>query len=192
MARPKEFDRATALNQAVMVFSSHGYEGTSTEALLAAMGISRQSMYDTFGDKRRLYLEALAHYTTASVGEIVGSMRAEASPLQRLEAALLGFASRPATTARSGCMGVMAICEFGRSDEEVSALSAASARALRSAFARLIDAARAAGEVDASIDPAAGAEFLHAVLSGIKVAGRGGASRETLRNIAQMAVRSLR
>jgi AcrR family transcriptional regulator len=41
-----------ALKAAIRVFSDHGYKGTSTDALLEAMGISRQSMYDTFGDKR--------------------------------------------------------------------------------------------------------------------------------------------
>jgi AcrR family transcriptional regulator len=52
MARHKEFDRDLALGAAINVFSEHGYEGTSTDQLLTAMKISRQSMYDTFGDKR--------------------------------------------------------------------------------------------------------------------------------------------
>jgi hypothetical protein len=38
MARPKEFERETALQEAIKVFSEHGYEGTSTEALLEIMG----------------------------------------------------------------------------------------------------------------------------------------------------------
>ena len=64
MPRPKEFDRESALKGAVQVFCEGGFEGTSTEDLLRGMGISRQSMYDTFGDKRALYLEALRHYVT--------------------------------------------------------------------------------------------------------------------------------
>ena len=67
MARHKEFDLDTALTAAIHVFSQHGYEGTSTDDLLMAMKISRQSMYDTFGDKRRLYLEALERYNANSV-----------------------------------------------------------------------------------------------------------------------------
>ena len=61
MARSKEFDRDTVLKDAMKVFGDHGYEGTSTEVLMREMGIGRQSMYDTFGDKRQLYLEALQH-----------------------------------------------------------------------------------------------------------------------------------
>jgi TetR/AcrR family transcriptional repressor of nem operon len=81
MARPKEFDRDIALQQAIKVFSNHGYEGTSTDALLKAMRISRQSLYDTFGDKRRLYLEALQRYNADSVSDLIGAMNASPSSL---------------------------------------------------------------------------------------------------------------
>ena len=63
MARPKEFDRDEALAKAITVFTSYGYEGTYTEILLKGMGIGRRSMLSTFGDKRRLYLEALGRYS---------------------------------------------------------------------------------------------------------------------------------
>jgi len=54
MVRPKEFDRDAAVERAMSVFWSKGYAATSTDDLLQAMRIGRQSMYDTFGDKRRL------------------------------------------------------------------------------------------------------------------------------------------
>src|SRR6267142_1909851 len=59
MARPREFDRDAAVQRAMSVFWRKGYAATSTDDLLRAMNIGRQSMYDTFGDKHRLYLEAL-------------------------------------------------------------------------------------------------------------------------------------
>src|SRR5258705_8833985 len=68
MARTKDFVRDVALSRAIAVFSQHGFEGTSTEALLGAMDIRRQSLYDTFGDKWRFYLEALQRYSSDSIG----------------------------------------------------------------------------------------------------------------------------
>ena len=62
MARPKEFEPEQALDAAMNVFWRLGYEHTSLDALMQEMGIARQSLYDTFGDKRALYLRALAHY----------------------------------------------------------------------------------------------------------------------------------
>ena len=55
MARPREFDADAALDGAIGVFREHGFEGASAEMLVNAMGIGRQSLYDTFGDKWQLY-----------------------------------------------------------------------------------------------------------------------------------------
>ena len=62
MARHKEFDRDETLQKAMEVFWSRGYEAASIEDLVKHMGINRQSLYDTFGDKHRLYLLALDRY----------------------------------------------------------------------------------------------------------------------------------
>ncbi|WP_155737462.1 TetR/AcrR family transcriptional regulator, partial [Agrobacterium tumefaciens] len=62
MARPREFDRDAALEKALRVFWSKGFAATSTDDLREAMGIGRQSLYGAFGDKRKLYLEALDAY----------------------------------------------------------------------------------------------------------------------------------
>src|SRR5215207_459684 len=121
MARHKEFDRDAALRAAIAVFADRGFEGTSTEDLLRSMGISRQSLYDTFGDKRNLYLEALHHYNSASVSDLIRTLNTASSPLKGLEAALLQLAAKPAADAALGCIGVGAVCEFGRSDQEIAA-----------------------------------------------------------------------
>src|SRR4030088_150825 len=62
MARQKEFDREEALQKAMEVFWSRGYEATSIQDLVKHMGINRQSLYDTFGDKHALYLKTLDRY----------------------------------------------------------------------------------------------------------------------------------
>ena len=62
MARHKEFERDEALRKAMEVFWARGYGATSMQNLVEHMGINRQSLYDTFGDKHSLYLEALDRY----------------------------------------------------------------------------------------------------------------------------------
>ena len=62
MARQKEFHRGEVLHKAMEVFWTRGYEAASIQDLVKHMGINRQSMYDTFGDKHSLFLEALDHY----------------------------------------------------------------------------------------------------------------------------------
>ncbi|HEU4769480.1 MAG TPA: helix-turn-helix domain-containing protein, partial [Pyrinomonadaceae bacterium] len=62
MARHKEFDRDEALQKAMEVFWARGYRAASMQNLVEHMGINRQSLYDTFGDKHSLYLQALDRY----------------------------------------------------------------------------------------------------------------------------------
>jgi TetR/AcrR family transcriptional repressor of nem operon len=191
MARPKEFDRETVLKQAIAVFAEHGYEGTSTGALVRAMGISRQSLYDTFGDKRRLYLDALRHYITESVADQIRILNSTASPLKGVEAALHALAERASADGASGCLGVGAIWEFGRSDPEITTLSEAVGATLRAALERRIAEAKAAGEIGADIEARAAAQFIQTTLAGLRFAARGGGSPATLRDICRMALRSL-
>ena len=192
MARPKEFDRDTALQKAVAVFCDHGYEGTSTEDLLQAMDISRQSLYDTFGDKRQLYLQALQQYVADSVGEQIRALNSSPSALKGVEAALQAFVVNATHTEAPGCLGIGATCEFGMSDREVTALITTADKALQSSLERRINEGKDAGEISAEIDARSAAQFIKATFIGIKVAARGGAPAETLRNIARMAVRSLK
>ena len=70
MARPKEFDQEKFLHRAISVFSQKGFAATSTDDLMRAMDVGRQSMYDTFGDTRALFLKALEVYVGKSVHAI--------------------------------------------------------------------------------------------------------------------------
>lgn len=192
MARPKEFDRAEVLKQAIQVFCDRGFAGASTDAVLEAMRISRQSMYDTFGGKRQLYLEALSRYNADSVAAIVRSVESAATPLAGVEAALLDFASRPTSDAALGCMGVGSVCEFGVSDPDINKINGACATLLLKTFEQALAGARRAGEIGSEVKGRTAAQFILMVLSGMKVAARGGATRAALRDMARMALRSLR
>jgi AcrR family transcriptional regulator len=191
MARPKEFERGTALQRAIEVFSQHGYDGTSTEALLDAMGINRQSMYDTFGDKRQLYLESLQRYVADSVRDQLRALNAPTSALDGLRTHLDDVVARAVADSSPSCLGLSALCEFGRSDPEITKVTDAAARALRSALERRLVEAKTAGDVSRNVDVTEAAHFITATIAGIKLAARAGASLRTLRGIARLALRSL-
>ena len=192
MGRPKEFDRDAALKGAIEVFWAKGFAGASTDDLTSAMGIGRQSLYDTFGDKRRLYLEALGRYNTDSVADNLADLRSGSSATQAIEKLLLRFANAPEPQRARGCMGVNAICEFGQDDAEVLAVGRASHDLQEGGLIRLLEAGKAAGDVDASVDPKAAAQFIAATLAGLRVQAKAGAPAEMLRDVAAFAVNSLK
>ncbi|OCT13445.1 TetR family transcriptional regulator [Paenibacillus pectinilyticus] len=70
MARSKEFEVNEVLDKAMDLFWRQGYEKTSIQELITHMGIHRRSLYDTFGDKHDLFIDALNRYSTMINSEI--------------------------------------------------------------------------------------------------------------------------
>lgn len=192
MARSKEFDRDVALARAIAVFSQHGFEGTSTEALLVAMDIRRQSLYDTFGDKWKLYLEALERYASDSIGAQLVALESAADGKAGMTALLTHAVARALEDSQPSCLGISAICEFGRSSPEVVGLTDTMGRLLTRAVERRVREAIDAGDFAADLDVVNAGQFVLATLTGIKVAARAGASEAMLAGIADMALRSFR
>ena len=79
MPRPKSFDPETVLAKAMGVFWDKGFDAASIADLTAAMGINRFSLYDTFGDKRTLYLKALDYYEKSVVEPMIERVNAAES-----------------------------------------------------------------------------------------------------------------
>src|SRR5258706_7520589 len=147
MARPREFDRGEALERATGVFWAKGYASTSTDDLLSAMGIGRQSLYNAFQDKRALYLEALERYQRTTIAGHLQRLNGAASPIAGVQALLLGLISNNDDIRALGCMGVGAICEFGSTDPDIAALRAKVSPALHSRLVKRLKEGQARGEI---------------------------------------------
>ena len=146
MARPKAFDRDQALDAAIGVFREHGFAGASSERLVGAMGIGRQSLYDTFGDKWRLYRDAVARYCEAET--LVHRAALGSGP--RAIDGLAVMIGRVVVEADQPCLWVGSICEFGRAREDLTRVHAAADRDLSSAIDEAIRTARRYNRMPAS------------------------------------------
>jgi AcrR family transcriptional regulator len=192
MARPKEFDEDGALRKAIRLFSQQGFAATSTEDLMRAMDVGRQSMYDTFGDKRALFLRALEMYVTESVHAVRAELEKPGSALSAIQNALVTFAERNDLSSAEGCMGLNAISEFGQRDSEVTRITRKAAQVQRQALMLTLNRAKTEGELDADADLESMADFFESTLAGIRMAAKAGKNRRALRNIAAFAGRAYR
>jgi TetR/AcrR family transcriptional repressor of nem operon len=192
MARPKEFNRDAAVERAMSVFWLKGYAATSTDDLLRAMKIGRQSMYDTYGDKRRLYVEALERYQRESVAGHINRLRSTVPPLAGIEALLVGVILSDRAARERGCMGVGSISEFGNADIELAKLRTKSGGVLHKALVERLQDARAAGEIGKTLDIERAARFVETTMLGLQVAAKAGTSPQALRDTAAFAVAGLR
>jgi AcrR family transcriptional regulator len=188
MARPKEFDQEKALHRAISVFSQKGFAATSTDDLMHAMDVGRQSMYDTFGDKRALFLKALDVYVAESVRAINVELQTPGSPLAAVRRALIHFAERKDLSSTDGCMGINAVCEFGLRDEEVTQITRSAARVLRHTLMDTLRRAQLEGELDAHTDIESLADFFDSMLAGMRIAAKAGKTRPALKRIAEVAL----
>ncbi len=81
MARPKEFNHDEVLEKAMQVFWAKGYECTSMQNLVDAMGINRGSLYATFGDKHSLHLATLDRYYRYQINGMLAPLSGSGSKL---------------------------------------------------------------------------------------------------------------
>lgn len=188
MARPREFDREAALDRAIDAFWAKGFSATSTDDLIEAMGIGRQSLYNAFGDKRALYLEALAAYQQRTIAGHIDRLCAPQSPLQGLHDLLHGLVATSDEERTKGCMGVCSAAEFGVSDPEIAALRAKASPLLTKRLLERIVESQQLGELDPAMLPREAAGFVQMTMTGIQMGARAGASPAELRKMARFSI----
>lgn len=189
--RPLSFDRDAALNKAMHVFWEHGYEAASISDLTAAMGITPPSLYTAFGDKARLFLEAIERYGKGP-GSYVQRALDEAptarEAIQRIFDEAADELTQPCHPA--GCMMVMATTNCSVAAEHIQ-----EALVKRRAFGVSLMQARIQRGIDehempADTDANALANFYATVYQGMSMQAKDGATRESLRASVAMAMRS--
>jgi AcrR family transcriptional regulator len=157
---------------------------------MRVMGVGRQSMYDTFGDKRALFLKALEMYVIESVQSINAELEKPGPALAAVRNALVTFAERNDLSSAEGCMGLNAITEFGQRDADVTRITRNAARMQRQALMHVLTRANNQGELDSDADLDSMADFFESTLAGIRMAAKAGKSRQALRNVAAFAGRA--
>ncbi len=189
MPRPKEFDPDTILDQAVDVFWARGYEGTSIQNLVDALGINRSSLYATFGDKQELYLAALQRYGQNTLGLVAETLNGP-GPVHQAIGALFDAAVDPVeqNQDRRGCLICNAAVEQAPHDPAIEAEVKADFKFIEDGFAKALDRAKAAGEIDAASDAGAIAKYLTTNYMGLRVMAKAGHDPATLRDVANVTL----
>jgi AcrR family transcriptional regulator len=191
--RPAAFDRAKALHAAMKLFWERGYEGTSFDDLIAAMGISASSFYNSFGSKEALYCEATRTYLEWA-GQWFFAILHDPSTDTRTAFALLFEATAEEFTRRGdhplGCMVSLAGTHCPPGMKNIRDMMAEHRAFSEGALAARIRKGVADGEVPADVDCDMLAAYYSAVARGLAVQARDGASREKLAEIGRLAMRA--
>ena len=191
MARKKGFDPHKALRAAVDVFWDSGYEKTSVDDLKEKMGVGRQSLYDTFGNKRSLYLQALDEYRIMTQADAKKLFDSGLGVRECFRTILFGIAGESRAKLERGCMMINANVERARTDKALSELIKRNATEVREIFSTALRSGQRVGEIPPEKDPAALATFMFSTVHGMRHLGRTTGDRATLEQIATVALGAL-
>lgn len=168
----KQFDPEVALNEAMKVFWERGYEAASLAQLLKHMGISRKSMYDTFGNKQSLFLKALEHYAQTELREIREKLLALGSPLKNIEQLLDSWQQAHGKPDSKGCLLGTCAADFQTSDVEIAPILRGYYSRLENIYYEAIALAQKMGELSPEDNPRDLARMLLATTQGLALVGR--------------------
>jgi TetR/AcrR family transcriptional repressor of nem operon len=189
MARTKEFDTDEVLNKAIDLFWDKGYNGCSMQDVVDGLGLSRSSIYETFGDKRQLFLEALKKYQREGIEALEKEINNAADIRQALtnvfESVLPESTDSPL---QKGCFMVNSAVELASQDPEIAGIVRVNRLEVEDILCKAIEKGQQSGQLAATLAPRSIARFFYSNLSGIRMMARSGADRKTLEDIIRVSL----
>jgi len=192
MGRPREFETEKALKDAMNLFWERGYEKTSLEDLLQAMGLSKSSFYGTFGSKHELFERCILHYRETLKGELLNSLEKATSGRQFIENTFSAIAEETLhPQKRKGCLVMNSASEFAQRDPVVSELISKGIIELEQVFVKAINGAQEEGDISGQTEALSLARYLVSSMSGLKTLVKAGATQKEIREVIKISLKAL-
>ncbi|MFS8044915.1 TetR/AcrR family transcriptional regulator [Rhizobium sp. BR 314] len=191
--RPPAFDRETVLAAARDTFWQHGYDGSSIADLTAAMGITPQSLYAAFTSKAELYRETLDQYRRMPRPEPGNPFQDKVDTVTTFERFLTNSAKIfTAPEHPKGCMISTAVLNCAEENEPIAHHVASMRLQSLDIFTTRIERGIAEGDMRPDTNARSLARFLGAIVQGMSVQARDGATTEELLSLMSHALNELR
>jgi TetR/AcrR family transcriptional regulator, copper-responsive repressor len=187
--RPRIFDRDQALEHAMQIFWRQGYEATSLSDLTTAMGINPPSLYAAFGDKERLFLEAIERYQNGlgnSASIIAKAPTARDAVKQLLEASAQELTRTDQHP--PGCMVVTSTINVSNGSVHLQTALSRQRQASEIRIKNKIKRDIKNGKLSPNTNAAALAKFYMLVVQGMTIQARDGATPQELLTVAILAM----
>src|ERR1700722_4810722 len=188
MARERGFSEPEVLDRLTEVFSTHGYASTSLALLQEATGLGKQSLYNTFGDKQSMYLQAI-ECTAQRATRVAAAMKAaedgRAALVRFFDTIVQDCAS--ADPPEKTCIVTSGLLE-GLDDAPLTWALTRRWHATHELLRSEAERGQRDGSIVNSAPSAELAELLVALISGLRVAARAGRSRAQMERLVAIAL----
>ena len=145
-------------------FWAKGYEATSMTDLCCCTGLHKGSLYQAFGDKHTLFMDALKHYADLEFHETTAVAQHLTSPLAILRAVVTKICEDAG--GEKGCMMINSMVELAPHDPAVKAALQGFGAQRMQAVTEMIASAQAAGEISVKTEPSKLARQLMMTMAG--------------------------
>ena len=190
--RPLEYDPDKALDAAMHLFWIQGYEATSLNDLLNAMGLSKSSFYNGFGGKKELFARCITRYKDIYTGRLLDRLNKAESVRGFIEEIFLNVAAEArGTVRRRGCLLVNTANEFAQKDPVIAERVGTGLESFRAVFLAAVKRGQHEGDISGEVDAEALASYLISSLGGLKTVVKGGADEQRVKDIVGVILRAL-
>ena len=187
--RPREFETDAAVEAAMQVFWTRGYNNTSLGDLIDGTGLSRGSLYKAFGDKRGLFLVAFERYASGASEGLIHGLQQPGSAKAAIRATLMRFAQlSSADEGQRGCMLVATAAEMVPHDAGIAAAVQAMFNRMLNAYAAAIARGQANGEIPPRHDAQTLARLIVCLTQGMRAVGKPGAEKADMAAVVNAAM----
>lgn len=184
MPRKKTFTIEFALDKAMELFWERGYQNTSMREIAEHLGLSRSSIYATFGDKHTLFVETLRRYGAECRAPGLSDLGTAESPRDALVKVFeLAIADAGEARRRDHCLLINTAMQLMYSDPEVNQVVESAFLEMENSFRSAIERAVTGGEVAAAVNAVQTARSLLSIYLGLCVLLRSGARGEILQAV---------
>ena len=189
MPRTKSFDELTTLDKAKEIFWEKGYNGTPPQDILDGTGLSRSSLYDTYGDKHSLFLKSLRRYRQTETATFIRYLDAASDPAQAIRRSFHAmYESAMSIEPRRGCLMVNTVNELASRDREVEAIILENRLAMEEAYVRAIKRGQQIGRISTTHQPRALARYLMNSLWGLTINLKLGLEKKAADDIVRLTL----
>lgn len=189
IGRPLEFDPDVALDSAMHVFWRQGYEASSLQDLIGAMGLSKSSFYQAFESKQALFKRCIHFYRQGLVDELQGKLSKTESGKAFIQALFRDVANETAgKDGRRGCLLMNTASEFAQTDPEIAELVSRSIHHLTRLFEKAIEQGQRQGDIPADKNQRELANYLVSSMSGLKNMVKAGADSKSITQTADIVL----
>lgn len=192
MSRPTTFDHDTVLERAMLVFWANGYASTSIDDLVQKTKLLRGSIYNTFGDKHTLYIQALQRYGQKTLHQTETILNSSEPMVDKVRGLMMIIVDMTETERKRGSMVCNCIAEMVPHDPEVSAVVAVMVSDMKQVLESAMSHAQQEGDLGRAAKPKALARYLASSIQGLCITAKAGAPREELLDIVETTLVAFR